>query len=448
MIQALEKVMIIIDQTEPYFDSGNSRFKLSNYFREEVAEHLGKLDNKNPFLFKAFCKIINTAKFDSELSWAVSKLKTIDISNPQLIDVLIQLAESRSDRELYLEIIKALGLVGYGSIKATSFLEKALKITEENDVIREVAESLGKISLNKTLAIRTLVKLLNSNYEDFFPRKVAESLVAVGRTQESIDALIHLLDTNDDERTLREAAEVLGKLDPGNPKVSITLINLLAKTSSDVIILRVAESFIKLDIHKPIAVKALEFLIKNSHDKVVPIHAADLLGKYSTDSYEAIEMLVKEVRECCSSFCIAALEDISVNHLREIPVQALEFILSSSENDFKEVLTKENTSTIALEKIWAARSLGKIDPYNSKAVKRLLSFIKSAQNDTIIESAGKSLIKILETRSFQQVVLELKPFINSNIYENDSKRFKNCFKVVWHCAKNMSYPDFFITWNT
>jgi hypothetical protein len=129
-------------------------------------------------------------------------------------------------------------------------------------------------------------------------------------------------------------------------------------------------------------------------------------------------------------------------------VQALEFILSSSENDFKEVLTKKNTSTIDLEKIWAARSLGKIDPCNPKAVETLLYFIKTAQKDVIIESASESLIKILGSSSFQQVVLKLKPFINHQIYENDSKRFKNCFRVVWHCAKNMTYPEFFMIWNT
>jgi hypothetical protein len=57
------------------------------------------------------------------------------------------------------------------------------------------------------------------------------------------------------------------------------------------------------------------------------------------------------------------------------------------------------------------------------------------------------LIKVIQGNFFQIVVSSLKDHFTNRVYQINST-FDECgYKVLWHCAQNMTYPDFYQAWH-
>ncbi|MGB5635507.1 MAG: hypothetical protein WBM44_14805 [Waterburya sp.] len=92
-------------------------------------------------------------------------------------------------------------------------------------------------------------------------------------------------------------------------------------------------------------------------------------------------------------------------------------------------------------------TLGKIGKGNAKAINTLVQLLKtldkeSKENDfqlyQLANKTAESLTQILESpRQMMEVVTELK----------DCKQLSACHQVLWHCAQNLTYPEFFQAWN-
>ncbi|MFB2976144.1 hypothetical protein [Microseira sp. BLCC-F43] len=41
----------------------------------------------------------------------------------------------------------------------------------------------------------------------------------------------------------------------------------------------------------------------------------------------------------------------------------------------------------------------------------------------------------------------LQPCLSDQIYETNYDLFKNCYKVIWHCAQELPYPVFYQGWH-
>jgi hypothetical protein len=99
-----------------------------------------------------------------------------------------------------------------------------------------------------------------------------------------------------------------------------------------------------------------------------------------------------------------------------------------------------------------AEKLGKFDQINSIAVVALVKLIQYSQNPTMVDflgpgSAAYSLLKILRKDSFIEVVNSLKYYLSDRIYESNRQQFLDCYEIIWHCAQNMTYPEFYYAWH-
>lgn len=54
-----------------------------------------------------------------------------------------------------------------------------------------------------------------------------------------------------------------------------------------------------------------------------------------------------------------------------------------------------------------------------------------------------SLTKILQREHLPQVVTTLKDYLGKQFYKNSSYRYEAVFNIIWHCAENLTYPDFY-----
>ncbi|MEH2264169.1 hypothetical protein [Nostoc sp.] len=60
---------------------------------------------------------------------------------------------------------------------------------------------------------------------------------------------------------------------------------------------------------------------------------------------------------------------------------------------------------------------------------------------------ANSLTKILQSEHLPQVVITLKDYLSEQLYDNNSYRYEAAFNIIWHCAENMNYPDFYKGWH-
>ncbi|MCU0535056.1 MAG: HEAT repeat domain-containing protein [Hydrococcus sp. Prado102] len=85
----------------------------------------------------------------------------------------------------------------------------------------------------------------------------------------------------------------------------------------------------------------------------------------------------------------------------------------------------------------AAESLGKIDSENPVAIATLVELIDSDTDGLARFQAADSLEKILTKSLMPKVV---------NILKNT--KHEEAVKVLWHCAQNLSYPEFYSAWHS
>ncbi|RMH77060.1 MAG: HEAT repeat domain-containing protein [Cyanobacteria bacterium J007] len=98
-------------------------------------------------------------------------------------------------------------------------------------------------------------------------------------------------------------------------------------------------------------------------------------------------------------------------------------------------------------RLWATESLGKIGQGNPTAIATL---VKLTNDNAIMmmKDAAETLRKILTTRQhYAGVVTALKNNLSDEVHQNNFKRFEASYKVIWNCAENLPYPDFYQAWH-
>jgi hypothetical protein len=159
----------------------------------------------------------------------------------------------------------------------------------------------------------------------------------------------------------------------------------------------VAESLWKIDPGNEKAITTLVELIESAEDEDTRSEVVCILGEIGTGNEKAINVLVELIQNEC-------YEDHIV-----------------------------------------AESLGKIDPGNEMAINTLLELILNGWDED--EVAANSLKSILQGNQFPKVVTALKHYMTEQVYEDNFFFYSACHDVIWRCAQNMSYPEFYQAWH-
>ncbi len=95
----------------------------------------------------------------------------------------------------------------------------------------------------------------------------------------------------------------------------------------------------------------------------------------------------------------------------------------------------------------AAYSLGKLDKHNSVAIAALVELIRKSRPEDTVYDPADCLGEIMTSKHFATAVSGLKKCLTSEIYKNNFGRNEKCYGVIWNCAENMTYPDFYQAWH-
>jgi HEAT repeat protein len=366
--------------------------------RSQVAYFLGKIDPGNKEAISTLEQLLELTEKEAIRRLAAYNLGKIDPGNKQAVAALVQLLESTEKEVIRRRVAESLGEIGKGNKEVIAALVQLIESTEKVSILRRVAESLGKIGKGNKEAIAALVQLIESTEDEATRRRATESLGEIGKgNQRAIASLLQLLESTKNESTGRLAAYALGKIERGNQEAIATLVQLLESTKNESVRRQTAYNLKKIDPDNREALAVLVQLVESAKKESIRRQAAESLGEIGKGNEEAIAALVQLV----------------------------------------ESTKDESTRRRGTE------SLGEIGKGNESAIAALVQLLLSTQDESIRRQAADSLKKILLDDQFAGIITALKDYLSDKTYENDFGRFRDCYKLIWHCAQNMTYPAFY-----
>jgi HEAT repeat protein len=229
------------------------------------------------------------------------------------------------------------------------------------------------------------------------------------------------------------------RINPGYPKAINVLIHLL--DSQDALTrLRAAQWLVGHQSSKQEAIKILIEVLEPSYDDETRIEAATTLVKVIPDKQKAINVLI---------------ELLSPSQPESIRIKAADGLLdiNPSNQDAINVLIDLLKANDVQTRLLAANSLGKINPNNLAAINTLINSLHTDHAhdwDWYIYSQSAFFLKnLLQENTYPIVVARLKNCLWLDVSQPDHDeigRQNYCFEVLWHCAKNMTYPKFCEVW--
>jgi HEAT repeat protein len=439
-VKALTKLLEVIDKLDLNGYWELDRSEIANWHRHKVCENLYEISSDSYQSTITLLKLIQTSRDNFIREIATKTLGKFENSNLAFVrivsKVLLKLIENSKDEDVIQEAVKSLGKIAVGEQKVISVLTNLLnKYNKKNELALEIANSLIKINPHDSNAISTFFYFLLTPQKQNFLEMVVNILIEVGKNNtELIEPLSYLLESSNKQESilLLYIAKILSKIDIGNLNKPIeVLIHLLDNATNEVIILKSAEVLLEINVHQSKIVNALEKILKSSENIQVLLGTARLLGKIDPGNLEAINTLIELVYSC-TPVASSYLEYMSLGKMKSTAIKALNKVMEVHEDE--------------LMRIWGAKSLGKIDTGNLRSVQTLLYFLKNGKEETIQDAAAKSLTSLLHKEQLKLMIHEIRDYLNQ-VRKSDSKSYNICQKVVWHCSKNLSYPDFFDIWD-
>jgi HEAT repeat protein len=352
------------------------------------------------------------------------------------IAALVQLIKTSNDEFTRWQAVASLGEIGTGNQTAITALVQLIKSTKDELNRTLAAYRLGQIDLGNQPAITALMQLLDSTDNELTRSLAAYRLGQIDLgNQTAITALVQLVNSTEDESNRSLAAYRLGKIDPSNQTAITALLQLIELTKDEYIRWQASDILGEIGKRNQTVIRALVQLLEST-DEYIRWRAAESLGKIDPGNQIAITTLVKLISKTENEYirrqATDSLEKIGTGS--SIAISALMQLIDSTKNEYTR---------------WqAAESLGKIDPGNKTGLRVLVQLIKPTQNETIRWLATEGLKKVLRGEQLAVLVIALKGYLSDETYENDRKRFHQCYKLVWDCAQNMSYPTFYQAWHT
>lgn len=427
----------------------------------------------------AYTHLIHTTKSRSILRIAAEKLGKLDLGNKSAIAALVLLIQVTQDYSMLLNATKSLLKIDPDNPIIIPTLLKLVQIDpcgfgwDAIDdcwlIVRQAAETISENSTGKD----TLIRLMHIA-DEFIYELAISSLERIATSNErEIAYQIQLLQNNEYYEMLCYVASILLKIDPDNSSAIATLTKILETTPRQCIRWQAADALLQADSSNQLAIAALVELVQYSMAQYPPPPVLYSLERIDPSNQLAIDALVQTIQTCDDEWTIwqatSVLGRIGVGS--EVAITALTSLLHASQDEdilreaahslgqidpgneiaiatlVKLIQTTENESY----RIRAADSLGQIDPGNEIALATLMQCIEIFEDDDDEKSyldLAFSLRKILLSEQMPQVVTALKDYLSEEVYKSRCDRYDAIYNIIWHCAQNMTYPDFYKAWHS
>jgi predicted NACHT family NTPase len=314
----------------------------------------------------------------------------------------------------------------------------------------------------------------NKNQKPYrYPPPIVEcARVALLKTDrpKAIAALENFIKSSDNQFDTWNAAYSLGKVfDPGN-KIAIAALEKLVKTvRHESIRWQAAYSLGRVDADNQIAIAALIQIIESTKNESTCRKAAYSLGKITPQNGIAISTLKKiaasgidasQRQQALGNLAVLDGNELSNSHNQtEHPLgwqqhqRSQRKKQSTSLNHYSinfkitELIASIASSSDEDTQRRRAYKLAQLDPGNAIALKTLLELIQSTQSVKLRKNIADNLKEILLNEQLPEVVASLKNIYGGQFPSHKLENYRDCYKLIWHCAENMDYLEFYRIWH-
>ncbi|MEH2339830.1 HEAT repeat domain-containing protein [Nostoc sp.] len=391
----------------------------------------------------AFVHLVHTTESRTVLRLAAEKLGKLDPDNKSAIAALILLTPVVENKQTFCQISQNPGEISFGDETVIAALVQTIETTLSEEINFFAIMDLGKIAVGDQTAIAALVNLMETtlNKDNCCNAIMDLGKIAVG-DQTAIASLMKFLQINQGDRICFDASQALWQIDPGNAVALKTLVYILETSASASLINSAATYLLKIDPENKaviatgnkVAITTLSQILATpqhqpSEDEWERLYAAEALVKIDPGNPKAIATLC-QIRES--------------NQNKLMRLQASESLVNAVQNleqlDLSNKLVKEKLKQAVLILVQDIQIFHEYDDYKNE-----FSIIPTHQlsYESCLLDIADSLTKILQREHLPKVVITLKDYLSKQFYKNSSYRYEAVFNIIWHCAENLTYPDFY-----
>ncbi|MEH1795281.1 hypothetical protein [Nostoc sp.] len=428
-----------------------------------AAEKLGTLDRGNKSAIAALMLLIQ--QNNSHLGTAIRSLEKIGYGNETVITTLIQFIKITP-----WAVIHSLGQIGCGNETAIAALIKFIKmkpdeITNEwlmlEDIYEGAIKALGNIAYGNQIAIATLIDFIQRYKDDLICSDAAKALWDIDPGNAiALNILVQILETTENTSLLDMSVRYLMVIDPGNKAVITILTERIKTTENEFFRCKAALCLGKFDSGNRVAITTLSKILETAEEEWVYFHAADILAPTNDYQQQIIKAMWKMVNlkdERTSLDALFILLEIDSNNqqafntlIRLLNTTKHESILTSAAYHLQQFNLSIKLETKKLNELIAV-FIRLIQTYQDLAVKEnengdLFPSEWLSYESGLLDIAD-NLTSVIQKEHLPQVVITLKDYLSEQFYKNNSYRYEAVFNIIWHCAENMSYPDFYKAWH-
>ncbi|MEH2200991.1 HEAT repeat domain-containing protein [Nostoc sp.] len=397
---------------------------------------LGKIAVGNQTAIAALVKFLQINQGDRICFDASQALWQIDPGNAAVLKSLVYIVETSANAFLINRAATYLLEIEPGNKTAIATLSKTLETSQSEGERLQAANSLLKVNSNNQIAINVLLELVknlgqspkDAYYTQCIAWEATRTLSQIDPSNKiAINALVDLIRTANDHYYLNLAVQDLGLLGAGNETAMATLSELIASTKDDCVLCNAAGSLEKVDPGNKVALSTLYQILETNQDESGRLYAVQNLIKIDPVNPKTIATLC----QICES------NPYQYKSILMDAVQNLEQ-LDSENNLVKEKLNEVIPILIQFIQIFQQDDDNKnFSQYPT---------VQLSYESCLLDIAN-SLTKILQSEHLPQVLISLKDYLNEQFYKNNSYRYEAVFNIIWHCAENLTYPDFYKAWH-
>ena len=296
----------------------------------------------------------------------------------------------------------------------------------------EVAESLGEIVPGHPQAIATLMSLIDQSYVPGIGIQAVIALAKIGKNNQEKISLLASLCNNSDSLVRSIAAQGLGKIEPNHPQAAELFSVIIQYTSFQELV-----NSGKIDPSNTEVIESLINEVRLSADKFQQLNAVKNLGDTLPGHPETINLLIDVIINPTTDENVLLEAISSLGRIGKNDQNAIRLLISIIRDSQQNLEILEET----------VRALRYTDTTHQEAINTLINLIRTSPDKQISRGATWSLRQILQRHQSKPAVLALKNCLPAQIEEQkDWDMYMCCYELLWHCAQNMAYENFYQAW--
>ncbi|PAX59610.1 HEAT repeat domain-containing protein [Brunnivagina elsteri] len=472
----------------------------NDYLQWKIVRQLADISHGNEYAISSLIHIIETTENKSICRSAIVSLSDTAFAHATAILALTRFLKINQGDEICLDAVQALQKIDPGNEAVMNTLIFLLENTQNLQIFRDCLGFLEQIEPRSNIpiakrSIATLSERLESSQSEYLrcyaagylakynpenevAKKALFNILENGKTsaifiaagylveiepnnEHLIYAICQQLEIKKDDYISYQLVECLIGLANTNPNAITALLSVMETTSNQVTLWKVIGAFRRLKFDNQLVkskrqeiIDALtRFLCKNQCNTNI----ARTLWKIDSENEISVAILAQSTEVNCSDWMLWEVAEIlletengyddsisilkkSISVFTELGYNDyfLSFLSTQLQHNAKEIKNKPRLFKNVIKiYIFGIQNCQELED------KPNLNPCQMFEYDLQLLEISDQFQQILKPEYFPNVIKSLKQYLNETSYKSTSYRYEAVYNLIWYCAQNMNYLDFY-----